>query len=361
MELRLSEFLETIRGRVANPVESPTFLNLTGPAELARSSSGEIAFFFNPAYRDSLRTARPSILITGEAFVGPLASAGLPLWSESLVVVCDDPYLAMARVSEIFAAERDATFWRSESATSVIEPGAHVHPRAHIGAGTVVRAGAVIEAGAQIGEGSYVGPGCWVGEGAELGERAHLIANVQVYPGVRVGTDFRAHAGVVIGSDGFGYAPVVVGGSVAGHQKIWHLGSVRIGHRVEIGANSCVDRATLGDTVIEDDVKLDNLCHVGHNCKVAQGAILCGGVLLAGRVEIGRFAYIGGNTGITNAVMVGDGAKVGALALVTKDVAPGDTVVGNPQRGYSEHFRAHAALNRLIQKTEKPDRKDVSP
>jgi UDP-3-O-[3-hydroxymyristoyl] glucosamine N-acyltransferase len=187
-----------------------------------------------------------------------------------------------------------------------------------------------------------------------IGPRAHLIAHVSIYPETVIGADFRAHAGVVIGSDGFGYAPIKVGGKVEGHQKIWHLGHVRIGDRVEIGANSCADRGTLGNTIIEDDVKIDNLCHVGHNARLGQGAVLCGGVLLAGRAVVERFAYIGGNTGITNGVVVGAGALVGATSLVTKDVPPGGTAVGNPQREYSEHFRAHAALNRLMKPRMKP-------
>lgn len=357
MQVSLSDLLERIDGKVVNPVEVPPTLELSGPSELAGSRNGQIAFFFNKTYVSELPTARPSVLITGEAFVGPLSQAGLPLWSESLVVAARDPYLAMARVTELFAPELDPTYV-SISATdpTVIEPSATVDPRAKLGRGTVVRAGAIVEAGATIGEGSYIGPGCWIGHRATLGARAHLVAKVSIYPETVIGSDFRAHSGVVIGSDGFGYAPITVGGRIEGHQKIWHLGRVTIGDRVEIGANSCADRGTLGDTVIEDDVKIDNLCHVGHNSRLGKGAILCGGVLLAGRAVVEKFAYIGGNTGITNGVVVGAGAKVGATSLVTKDVPAGGTAVGNPQRNYHEHFKAHAALNRLTKA-----KKDANP
>jgi UDP-3-O-[3-hydroxymyristoyl] glucosamine N-acyltransferase len=153
----------------------------------------------------------------------------------------------------------------------------------------------------------------------------------------------------VIGSDGFGYAPKKQGSQVTGHQKIYHLGRVVVGDDVEMGANCCVDRSTLGETRIEKNSKLDNLVHLGHNSYLGEGAVICGGTCLAGNARVGKYAYVGGLTGIGNHVHVGDGATVGALTMVTKDVQAGGTAVGNPQRDRREHFRAHALLSRLLE------------
>jgi UDP-3-O-[3-hydroxymyristoyl] glucosamine N-acyltransferase len=205
----------------------------------------------------------------------------------------------------------------------------------------------VIQERAQIGAGTVLYAGCFIGPSVKIGKNSVLFPRVSVYEWTILGDRVRLHAGVVLGSDGFGYAPKIIDGQVRGHQKIFHLGRVVVGDDVEIGANSCVDRGTMGDTVIANNVKLDNLVHVGHNSQLDEGAVICGGTCLAGRASVGRYAYVGGLTGITNAVRVGDGAKVGALSLVTKDVPPGGTAVGNPQREHREHFKVHALLNKL--------------
>jgi UDP-3-O-[3-hydroxymyristoyl] glucosamine N-acyltransferase len=169
-----------------------------------------------------------------------------------------------------------------------------------------------------------------------------------LYEATQLGNRVRIHSGSVLGSDGFGYAPKIDQGQVSGHQKIYHLGRVVLEDEVEVGANSCVDRGTFGETRIGKFSKLDNLVHIGHNAKLDEGVIVCGGTCLAGNASVGKYAYIGGLTGIGNHVHVGDRAKVGALSMVTKDVVSGSTVVGNPQRESKEHFRAHALLSRLL-------------
>jgi UDP-3-O-[3-hydroxymyristoyl] glucosamine N-acyltransferase len=125
---------------------------------------------------------------------------------------------------------------------------------------------------------------------------------------------------------------------------------VVVGDDVEIGANCTIDRSTFGETRLARGVKLDNQVHVGHNCEIGEGTVIAGATALAGGVKFGRYAICGGLTGVANRVEVGDGASIGALALVTKDIPPGGTAVGNPQREYHEHFRAHALLTRLVKK-----------
>jgi UDP-3-O-[3-hydroxymyristoyl] glucosamine N-acyltransferase len=333
------------------------------PAGLASSRERDLAYFFSKQYQSELPTARPGVLITGEAFVQPLAAAGLPLWRESAVVACPDPYLAMAVLSEKFAsaglssvvhARADVAAEMAESlGRPVVHPTAVVDPTAELGAGVQIGARVVVSEHARVGAGSYLYPGVFVVPRARLGERCVLFPNVTVYEDVQMGSDVRVHAGSVLGADGFGYAPrfaAPVGGGkpeIVAHQKIYHLGRVVIGDSVEIGALSCVDRGTIEDTRIGRGAKIDNQVHIGHNAEVGEGAIICGAAALAGNASVGKWAYVGGMVGITNHVHVGDGAKIAAMSLLTKDVKPGETAAGNPQREYSEHFRAHAALSRL--------------
>ncbi|CAM6054194.1 unnamed protein product [Sphagnum tenellum] len=180
-----------------------------------------------------------------------------------------------------------------------------------------------------------------------MGDSTVLFPRVTLYESTRVGSRVRIHAGAVLGSDGFGYSPKKdeISKQPLGHQKIYHLGCVHIEDDVEIGANSCIDRGTIGETRIGRYSKLDNLVHIGHNARLDEGAVICGGTCLAGNASVGRYAYVGGLSGIGNHVHVGDGAKVGALTMVTKDVANASSAVGNPQRDAKEHFRAHALLS----------------
>ena len=217
-----------------------------------------------------------------------------------------------------------------------------------LGAGVTLGAHCVVEDRAQIGAGSILYPSCYIGKGASLGKNCVLFPGVTLYEWTQLGDRVRIHAGTVLGADGFGYAPRKEGGRVQGHQKIYHLGRVVVGNDVEMGAQCAVDRGTLGETRIESHVKLDNFVHLGHNSRLDEGAIICGGTCLAGNSSVGKYAYVGGLVGVTNHVHIGDRANVCALTLVSKDVQAGEVVGGNPQRSHAEHFRAHALLNKLL-------------
>jgi UDP-3-O-[3-hydroxymyristoyl] glucosamine N-acyltransferase len=238
---------------------------------------------------------------------------------------------------------------RDPEGPSEVHATAVIHPTAVLGAGTQIGPHCVIEAGVRIGAGTVLYAGCFVGPGCQVGESCVLFPRVTLYEWTELGNRVRIHSGAVLGSDGFGYAPDRQGGRVVGHRKIHHLGRVQVGDDVEIGANSCVDRGTLSDTVIGANAKVDNLVHIGHNARLDEGAVICGGTCLAGNASVGKYAYVGGLTGISNNVHVGDGAIVGAVSFVSRDVAPGSTAAGNPQREVRDHLRAHALLGRLIE------------
>ncbi len=363
MAFQLDEVVSFTGGRLVNRDRlgaAADSIRVDRPSALEGSGPRDLAYFYSRDYEKELAKANAGVLITAEPFVKPLEASGLPLWSKSAVVACADPYLAMAILSEKFAdALSTVAHVRRPGEPTAVHPSAVVDPTAELGRSVRVGPGCVIEAGARIGEGSVLYPGCYIGPGARLGAGCVLFPQVTVYEWVEMGDRVRVHAGARIGSDGFGYAPRRDGKDVVDHQKIHHLGRVLIGDDVEIGANSTIDRGTLGDTVIGSKTKLDNLVHVGHNARLGEGTIVCGGTCFAGRAKTGRFAYIGGLTGVANDVLVGDGAQVGALTLVTKDVPAGGTAVGAPARAHREHFKAHALLNRLLA-DKKGGRADVS-
>ena len=368
MSLTLREILELTSGKWVNSQElgrSADSIGVRRLADLARSQEGDLAFFFSRDYEHLVGSALPSVLITAEPFVAPMRSAQLPLVNQSAVVVCQDPYSAMATLTKRVASELSSvahvpTSGRAEppgldSGAASVHPSAVVAPSAKLGRGVKVHAFAVIEADVELGDDTVVYPHCFLGRGVRVGKQSVLFPRVTLYEAVSIGDRVRIHAGTVIGADGFGYAPVLApapsggGREVIDHAKIYHLGRVVVGDDVEIGANCTVDRATLGETRIEQRAKLDNLVHLGHNSRVEIGALICGGTCLAGGAEVGAFAVVGGLSGIANRIRVGDRAQVGALTLVTKDVAPGGTAVGNPQREYRAHFKAHAFLNRMVE------------
>jgi len=356
MALSLSRILDRSGGRWANRDAVSQHLRELGeagvlvqrPAPLLDSKQGDLAYFFSKEYKEELPRAHPTVLITADPFLGPLEKSGLPLWSESVIVSCPDPHLAMGVLSEDFARALSTIAHLDRPEVTRIHPTAVVHPGALLGKQVTIGPHCVIESGARIGDGSVLYPSTYIGPEVTLGADCVLFPGVVIYENCLLGDRVRIHANSVVGADGFGYAPRKTAQGMAGHQKIHHLGRVVIGDDVEIGASTTVDRSTLGDTRIDRFAKLDNQVQIGHNAHVGEGAIVCGGSALAGRARLGRYAVVGGLTGIANAVLVGDGASVGALSLVTRDIAPGGTGVGNPQRDYAEHFRAHAALNRLL-------------
>jgi UDP-3-O-[3-hydroxymyristoyl] glucosamine N-acyltransferase len=319
------------------------------PADLISSTERDIAFFFSKAYQADLMSAKAGIIVTGEPFVAPLQASGLPLWKSTAVIACTDPYMAMAHCLEKLA-EGASSVSHFQEAASFVHPTAIVSPSAELGVGSQVGPYCVIEDHVKIGANSVLQAGCFIGQNVTVGQNVILFPGVKLYEKTVLGNRVRIHAGAVLGADGFGYVPQMVQGRPVGHRKIFHLGRVVVGDDVEIGANSCIDRGTLGDTRIDRNSKIDDLVMIGHNCWLEEGAIVCGKAGLAGRAHVGKYAMIGGAAGLSNDVHVGDGARVAAHCLVSKDVPSGMTVVGNQQREQTEHFRIQILLNRMLQK-----------
>jgi UDP-3-O-[3-hydroxymyristoyl] glucosamine N-acyltransferase len=326
----------------------PSEIRVTRPVPLSGSKSGELAYYFSREYRDELAHALPTILITSPKFTDQIEKTDSALWSQSAVVSCKDPYFVMALLSADFADALSTVAHLRRPEFSTIHPSAHVHPSAHLGLQVKVGPNCVIDEGVRIGRGSILYPGVILGPNVSIGEDCVLFPGVVVYEDSQLGNRVRVHAQAVIGADGFGYAPRMQDGQPQGHQKIYHLGQVIIHDDVEIGASTTIDRGTVGPTVLERFVIVDNQVQIAHNCFIGEGAIICGGSGIAGRARLGRYAIVGGMAALSNSVSVGDRAMVVGTTTVIQDVPTGAVVMGNPQRDKKEFFRIQSMLTRML-------------
>lgn len=227
-----------------------------------------------------------------------------------------------------------------------VDPSARVAPSAHLGEGVSVGAMAVIGENAVIGARTVVGPGSVIGEAVTIGVDGLLHAGVKLYAGVRVGDRAVLHSGCVVGADGFGF--VFENGR---YEKFPQVGAVEIGDDVEIGANSCVDRGALGATRIGDGAKLDNMVHIGHNCRIGRHVVIAAQTGLSGGVEVGDYAVIGGQVGIGDKARIESRAVLGSGCgvLTSKIVRAGAPVWGTPARPLQQYLKRLALFDRLPQ------------
>ena len=221
-----------------------------------------------------------------------------------------DPYLYFARLTQWWAARR------APEAPPFVHPSAAIDPAARLGAGVSVGAFAVIEAGAVLGDGVRVGAHAVIGAGSQLGAGTRLGPRVVLSTGTTIGARGIVHPGAVLGADGFGFAPD--GGR---WEKIEQLGRVIVGDDVEIGANTCIDRGALGDTVIGDGVKIDNLVQIGHNVRIGEHTAIAGCVGIAGSATIGAHCMLGGGSGVTGHVTLADHVVIGGATQVSRSIS----------------------------------------
>jgi len=271
-------------------------------APLEGAGPDAITFLSNPRYAQQLEASAAGCVIVSPAVRDAAAARGA-------AIVCKDPYLAFARLTQWWAAQRRGTVPAGVHASAFVEPGAVLHASASVGPFAYVASGARIGAGAVIGSHGHVGAG------AEVGEHTVLKPRVTLSEGCRIGARGIVHSGAVIGADGFGFAP-----TEGRWEKIEQLGGVRIGDDVEIGANTCIDRGALEDTVLDDGVKLDNLVQIGHNVRVGAHSAFAGCVGVAGSAKIGRHCTAGGGAIILGHLELVDHVHVTAATVVTRSI-----------------------------------------
>ncbi len=267
---------------------------VTGPTTLDSPSPTGLAYV---RYRGDEGVAAAQALVSAVVVIPASLDVKAESLSAVLVIRAHNPRLAFMRLVNALFATR---------------PEAGVHPSA------------LISANARIGKGTHVGPGCTIGA-CSIGDDCVLHAGVHIYDEVRIADGVTIHAGTTVGSDGFGYERDEDGVPV----KFPHLGGVEIEDGVEIGANSVIDRGTIGDTIIERDAKLDNLVHIAHNVRVGSGSMIAASAVIAGSTSLGNRVWIGPLACVSNGLNVGDDAEVSLGAVVTRDVPAGTRVTGN--------------------------------
>jgi UDP-3-O-[3-hydroxymyristoyl] glucosamine N-acyltransferase len=326
--------LGELASRLGAELRGDAELEVTGVKGIEEAGPTEITFVANPRYTALARTTHAAAVLVDPGFQ-EISAATLRI---------ENPYLAFSRALSLFY--QPPVYAAGIHATAVIDPSA------------------------EIGEGAHIGAYVVVGPHVRLGPSATLLPHVVLYPGVQTGSHFFAHAhavvrencvlgdhvtlenGAIIGADGFGFAK-----NEAGHwEKIPQSGPVRMGSRVDVQANACIDRATVGATEIGDGTKVDNLVQIGHGSRVGENTLLCGQVGLAGSSVIGSNVILAGQSAVAGHCTIGDGAILTAQSAVSHDVPPGKMVSGSPGFDNRLWLRAVAIFQRLPELLKRLDR-----
>ncbi len=323
--LTLSELARWIGGDI---VRGGPDLPFTGMAALAEAGPHDVSFLGNEKYY-------PQFLETGAAAV--IVPRGVSDGPESTALIAvDNPTLAFSTVVRHFA-EISKTF------TPGVHPAAFVDPSASLDPAKVrVHPGAVVMARASVGEGSEIGPNCVVGEDAVIGRDCQLMANSTVRERCLLGDRVILQPGAVIGSDGYGYEF-----SNGRHQKIDQVGIVEIGDDAEIGANTTIDRARFGKTVIGEGTKIDNLVQIGHNCAIGKHCLIVALTGISGSTKLGNHVTVAGQVGTVGHITIGDKATLTARAGITTNLPGGGIYAGNPAQPYRDEMKFRAQMRRL--------------
>ncbi len=328
--VRLAELAAALGGEIAG--DAQTEIDRLAPLDTADARS--LAFLSHPRYAAQLDTTAAGGVIVAPAFRERALARGA-------VIVADDPYLYFARVTQWWAARRHARPAAGIHPSAVVDAGASIDPSASIG--PLVHVGAR----AAIGAGVCIGSHCAVGADAVIGAHTRLAAHVTLGERCRIGARGVVHSGVVIGADGFGFA-AEGSGDAARWVKIEQLGAVRIGDDVEIGANTCIDRGALDDTVIGDGVKIDNLVQIGHNVQIGEHTAMAGCVAIAGSARIGRHCRIAGAASIVGHIELADHVAISAATLVTRSIRePGQYSGAFPLDDHASWEKNAATLRQL--------------
>lgn len=322
-ELSVSDLSRLVKGEVTGDGSRV----IRGVAPLDAAGPDHLSFVANGRYLSYVQGTAAGAVLLPRAM-----ECTLPDGVAELRV--DDPHAALAVVLPVLYPE--------ESPAPGIHPTAAVAEGVELGEGVTVGPHAAIGRGARIGDGCRIGASTVVGEGCVLGAGTILHPHVTLYPGVRAGERCVVHSGARLGADGFGY--VLVEGR---QRKVPQVGGCRLGDDVEVGANTTIDRGSIGDTVVGDGTKIDNLVQIGHNCRIGRHVVIISQVGISGSTTVGDYAVIGGQAGVRGHIRIGSAARVGGQAGVTGDVPDGETVSGYPARPHREAMRAQAALFRL--------------
>ena len=301
MEFTAKQIADFIGGRVEGN-EQATIHTFT---KIEEGKEGAITFLSNPKYTQYIYDTKASVVLVNE-------DLELEHPVETTLIRVKNAYECVAKLMQMYAA--------AQPKKTGIDSQAFVSPSA------------------EIGKDVYIGPFTYVGEGVKIGDGTRIFPNVTIYDGCQIGKNVTIHAGAVIGADGFGFAP-----NTEGYEKIPQLGIVIIEDEVEIGANTCIDRSTMGQTIIHKGVKLDNLIQVAHNCEIGENTVMSAQVGMAGSTKIGAWCMVGGQAGFSGHIQIADRTIVGAqCGVIGNTKGNGETLIGSPAVNPKMYFKARA-------------------
>lgn len=323
MEFTAQQIAELIQGRV----EGDENAKVNSFAKIEEGKEGAISFLSNPKYEHYIYDSKSSVILVDEKL-----KLDRPV-SATLIRV-PSAYEAVAKLLQFY----DSMKPRKKG----ISPQASIADTAKIGENVYIGPFAVIGEGAVIGDNTQIYPNAVIGDTVKIGTDCIIYPNVTVYFGCRIGNRVTLHAGSVIGADGFGFAP-----KETGYEKIPQIGIVTIEDDVEIGANTCVDRSTMGSTIIHKGVKLDNLIQVAHNVEIGANTVMSAQVGIAGSAKVGEWCMFGGQVGIAGHITIGDKVFLGAKSGVPSDLKSGQQLIGTPPVSQREFFRTALLSHKL--------------
>lgn len=324
MEFTAKQIAQFIQGRI----EGDENVSVHTFSKIEEGKPGAISFLSNPKYTHFLYDTQASIVIINE-------DVELENPVKTTLIRVKNAYECVAKLLQLYAS--------TIPKKSGIDPLAFISPKAKVGKNCYVGAFAYIADDAIIGDDCQIYPHAYVGEGVKIGDNALIYPHVTIYKGCVVGNRVTLHAGCVIGSDGFGFAP-----TEDGYDKIPQIGIVTIEDDVEIGANTCIDRSTMGTTIIRKGVKLDNLIQVAHNVEIGKNTVMAAQVGVAGSTKIGEWCMFGGQVGVAGHISVANHTQVGAQAGITGTIKKeNETIIGSPAWDAKGFMKSAAVFRRL--------------
>ncbi len=324
MELTAAQLAAMIHGDVVG--DGTVIVNTYSKIEEA--GKGALTFIANPKYAHYLYTTEASVVLVGKSFVPDKPY-------QATLIKVDNPYATLADLLNL-ASSAIVLQKRGVESPVYVASGVELPDDIYLGAF------AYIGENVKIGKNVKIYPQCYVGDNVTIKDGTTLYAGVKVYYGCEIGANCILHSGVVIGSDGFGFAP-----KDGGYEKIAQIGKVVLGDNVEIGANTTIDRATMGATVVESGVKLDNLIQVAHNVEIGENTVIAAQTGIAGSVKIGKHNMIGGQVGFAGHITIGDNNQIGAQSGIHANPGNGKVIIGSPAVDAKLFMRQNVYLKRL--------------
>ena len=339
MEFSASQIAGLLNGQV---VGNPD-VTVSGLAKIEEGVLGSLSFLSNPKYEEYIYTTGSSVCIVNDSF-----EPSKPLPATLTLVKVEDAYACFAKLLDIYN--------QMSKKQPKIEQPSFVAETAVVGEGIYLGAFAYIGEGAKVGNNVTIYPNAYIGDNVEIGDDSIIYSGVKIYANCVIGNRVVLHAGVVVGSDGFGFAPDEKGV----FSKVPQIGNVIIEDDVEIGANSTIDCATMGSTVIRQGVKIDNLVHLAHNVEIGAHSAMAAQVGVAGSAKIGKHVMVGGQAGISGHLTIADGTKVVAQSGIPSSVKKADTLMGSPGISIEDFKKSYFGFRKLpfiLQKLNELDQK----